>query len=415
MSATATDWSEPDARKLVKRRLIGAVGQNRAFSLAGLGERVFARLFNGLVYAQIWEDPEVDMTALAIEPHHRMVTIASGGCNALSYLVADPARIEAVDLNPAHVAFNRLKIAALSTLPDYETFFRFYGKADDGANIETYRRYLRPRLDAQSRAYWDGRTLTGRRRIGFFSRNVYRQGLLGLFIGVGHRVARLNGIDPRSLLEARDLAEQRAFFDRAIAPIFESRLVRWATARKSTLFGLGIPPQQYDALAGAGTGGMASILKSRLEKLACDFPVAENYFAWQAFGRAYDPDGPLPPYLVRGNHEVLRARASRVSVVNASITDLLAAKPAAIGRSLRPARRPGLDDGCPAERSVAGNHAHSDARRTRHLSYGSRTQPAAGARRLPRFSTAGTIARPSRAPFMRVTAPRSMAVSTSTS
>jgi hypothetical protein len=44
MSATATDWSEPDARKLVKRRLIGAVGQNRAFSLAGLGERVFARL-----------------------------------------------------------------------------------------------------------------------------------------------------------------------------------------------------------------------------------------------------------------------------------------------------------------------------------------------------------------------------------
>ena len=328
MSATATDWSEPDARKLVKRRLIGAVGQNRAFSFAGLGERVFARLFNGLVYAQIWEDPEVDMTALAIEPHHRMVTIASGGCNALSYLVADPARIEAVDLNPAHVAFNRLKIAALSTLPDYETFFRFYGKAEDGANIETYRRYLRPRLDAQSRAYWDGRTLTGRRRIGFFSRNVYRQGLLGLFIGVGHRVARLNGIDPRSLLEARDLAEQRAFFDRAIAPIFESRLVRWATARKSTLFGLGIPPQQYDALAGAGTGGMASILKSRLEKLACDFPVAENYFAWQAFGRAYDPDGPLPPYLVRGNHEVLRARASRVSVVNASITDLLAAKPA---------------------------------------------------------------------------------------
>ena len=71
MSATATDWSEPDARKLVKRRLIGAVGQNRAFSLAGLGERVFARLFKGLVYPQIWEDPEVDMEALQIRAGHQ--------------------------------------------------------------------------------------------------------------------------------------------------------------------------------------------------------------------------------------------------------------------------------------------------------------------------------------------------------
>ena len=56
------------------------------------------------------------MEALRIGPGHRIVTIASGGCNALSYLIADPARIEAVDLNTAHVAFNRLKLAALRTL-----------------------------------------------------------------------------------------------------------------------------------------------------------------------------------------------------------------------------------------------------------------------------------------------------------
>ncbi len=85
-------------------------------------QSVFCRLFKGLVYPQIWEDPEVDMVALAIQPGHRIVTIASGGCNALSYLTADPARVEAVDLNRAHVAFNRLKLAALKHLPDYATF-----------------------------------------------------------------------------------------------------------------------------------------------------------------------------------------------------------------------------------------------------------------------------------------------------
>ncbi len=58
------------------------------------------------------------MAALRSSRGHRIVTIASGGCNALSYLIADPARIESVDLNPAHVAFNRLKIAALKALPD---------------------------------------------------------------------------------------------------------------------------------------------------------------------------------------------------------------------------------------------------------------------------------------------------------
>lgn len=315
------------------RRLREAVRRNAPLSRAGLSEYVFASLFQKLVYAQIWEDPEVDMAALAIAPGHSIVTIASGGCNALSYLVADPGRIEAVDLNPAHVAFNRLKLAALQSLPDYDAFHRFYGRGDDPRNVEAYRRFVRPALDPATRAYWDGRSLSGRRRISMFGRHLYRHGLLGNFIGWGHRVARFYGADPRGLLEARSIEEQRRFFDATIAPLFEKRLVRWATGRKASLFGLGIPPQQYEALAGGGSraDGMAAVLRARLERLACDFPLAENYFAWQAFGRGYGDgfDAPLPPYLRHGNYATVRARAGRMSVENVSVTELLAAKPAA--------------------------------------------------------------------------------------
>ncbi|MEQ1937127.1 DUF3419 family protein [Mesorhizobium sp. CN5-321] len=298
-------------------------------SRAGLSERLFAQLFSGLVYPQIWEDPDVDMVALAIRPGDRLVTIASGGCNALSYLLADPASVEAVDLNRAHVAFNRLKLAALGRLPSYDSFYRFFGRADAPANIADYRQFLRPHLDSETRAYWEKRKLSGRRRISIFSRSLYRHGLLGNFIGMGHRVARLYGIDPRGLLAAASMDDQRRFFDQSIAPLFEKRAVRWALKRKSSLFGLGIPPQQYDALAGGGD--MAAVLRARLEKLACDFPLAENYFAWQAFGRAYDPtgSGPLPPYLSRANFETVRARADRVTITNASYAEFLAAKPAA--------------------------------------------------------------------------------------
>jgi S-adenosylmethionine-diacylglycerol 3-amino-3-carboxypropyl transferase len=297
-------------------------------SRAGLSERLFAQLFSGLVYPQIWEDPDVDMVALAIRPGHRLVTIASGGCNALSYLLADPASVEAVDLNRAHVAFNRLKLAALVRLPGYDDFYRFFGRADAPANIADYRQFLRPHLDRETRAYWEKRKLSGRRRISIFSRSLYRHGLLGNFIGMGHRVARLYGIDPRGLLDAASMDDQRRFFDQSIAPLFEKRAVRWALKRKSSLFGLGIPPQQYDALAGGGD--MAAVLRARLEKLACDFPLAENYFAWQAFGRAYDPtgSGPLPPYLSRANFKTVRARADRVTITNASYAEFLAAKPA---------------------------------------------------------------------------------------
>jgi S-adenosylmethionine-diacylglycerol 3-amino-3-carboxypropyl transferase len=237
--------------------------------------------------------------------------------------------VEAVDLNRAHVAFNRLKLAALVRLPGYDDFYRFFGRADAPANIADYRQFLRPHLDRETRAYWEKRKLSGRRRISIFSRSLYRHGLLGNFIGMGHRVARLYGIDPRGLLDAASMDDQRRFFDQSIAPLFEKRAVRWALKRKSSLFGLGIPPQQYDALAGGGD--MAAVLRARLEKLACDFPLAENYFAWQAFGRAYDPtgSGPLPPYLSRANFETVRARADRVTITNASYAEFLAAKPAA--------------------------------------------------------------------------------------
>jgi len=319
-------WS-PEGRRKAGRRLDRAVRRTSLLSAGGIGEYVFSRLFHGLVYAQIWEDPEVDMEALRIAPGHRIVAIASGGCNALSYLVADPARIETVDLNPAHVAFNRLKLAALAGLPDHAAFFRFYGHGADPANLDAYARHVRPLLDPQSRAYWEGRGPTGRRRIAAFSRGLYRQGLLGAFIGAGHAVARLHGVDPQRLLSATTPAEQRRIFDAEIAPLFERPLLRWIVARKASLFGLGIPPQQYEALAGGGA--MTQVLRNRLERLACGFPLADNYFAWQAFGRGYGTaaDAPLPPYLRQANYDVVKARADRVSIANASVTELLAARP----------------------------------------------------------------------------------------
>ena len=310
-------------------RLKQAVRRHRALSREGLLERLFERLFRGLVYTQIWEDPEIDLEALALEPHCHIVAIASGGCNILSYLPANPAQITAVDLSLAHVALNRLKLVAASRLPSWEVFYRFFGAADDEANIDAYDRLIAPHLDPQTRAYWQGRNLQqfGRRRISIFARNAYRHGLLGRFIGIGHVAARCYGVNLRDLLTARSLAEQRHFFETVLAPLFDKPAVRWATTSRLSLYGLGIPPAQYEALAGGSD--MRHVLRSRLERLACGFSLDDNYFAWQAFGRSYagGAQGPLPPYLRHEHFDAVRSRVHRVEVMNRSITEYLAGCP----------------------------------------------------------------------------------------
>ena len=312
-------------------RLKEAVRRHRVLSRDGLLEQMFERLFRGLVYTQIWEDPEIDLEALALQPDSHVVAIASGGCNVLSYLTADPAQITAVDLSAAHVALNRLKLKAASRLPSWEMFYRFFGAADDEANIDAYDRLIAPHLDEQSRTYWQGRSVNqlGRRRISIFARNAYRHGVLGRFIGFGHVAARLYGVDMRQLLSARTLEEQRQFFETMLAPLFDKKAVRWATGTRLSLYGLGIPPAQYEALA--GDSDMRHVLRSRLERLACGFSLDDNYFAWQAFGRSYAVDGagPLPPYLRREHFDVVRSRAHRVEVMNRSITEYLASCPEA--------------------------------------------------------------------------------------
>ena len=292
----------------------------------GALERLFTLMFKGFVYNQIWEDPDVDMEALRLGPGHRMITIASGGCNVLNYLLADPERIIAVDLNPNHVALTRLKLATLKNLPTYEELFRFFGRANDKANRQAYDEFLSDRLDAETRAYWEKRLPLHGRRINMFARNLYRYGLLGRFIGILHAVAALHGKKLDGIVAAQTPEEQRVQFERLIAPLFDSKPIRFLSKSPVSLYALGIPPAQYDELVSAGDP--AEVLRQRVEKLACGFPVSSNYFAWQAFARGYDVENreAVPAYLREEVYDVIRQRTGAVEVHHASLIDFLKAQ-----------------------------------------------------------------------------------------
>lgn len=297
----------------------------------GALERLFTLMFKGFVYNQIWEDPDVDLDALELRPNHRVLTIASGGCNILNYLAADPERIIAVDLNPNHVALTRLKLAALANLPGYEEFFRFFGVAKDDSNRRAFDTFLSHRLDPETRRYWEKHIPLRGRRINMFARNLYRYGLLGRFIGILHAIARLHGKRLEGIVQSRSADEQRQHFERTIAPLFDYKSIRFLSRTPISLYALGIPPAQYDELVAASGGNPAALLRRRVEKLACDFPISQNYFAWQAFARSYDVEKreAVPAYLRKDVYDAIRTRTKRVEVHHASLIDFLKGQPSA--------------------------------------------------------------------------------------
>lgn len=318
--------TQPDITRV---QLGGAVHQNATLTRTGLQERVFSRLFQGLVYAQIWEDPVADMTGLQLGPEDNLVCISSGGCNLMSYLAARPASITAVDLSPAHVALVRLKLAAAQALPDHAAFYDFLGHANKDNNIDLYRDHIAPVLDAESRNWWESKQGLLGRRINMFRRGLYRHGALGRFIAAMHAVSRIGGVDYAPYLKAESLEAQTAFFNDRIAPLYDNKTVQMLARRRASLFGLGIPPAQFEKLAKDGGGDIVPVLKERTRKLMCDFPISENYFAWAAFNRGYKEDGtgPVPPYLEAANFDAVRESAPRATIVNRSLTDMLAGQP----------------------------------------------------------------------------------------
>src|ERR1700755_3201580 len=177
-----------------------AVRNSRGQDESTVWDRLFAFWFRRLVYTQIWEDPEADLAALEVPLGSTIVTISSGGCNALSYLTARPAQVYAVDLDDAHLALLKLKLAGIRAFSDYSEFWQFFGEGASSANARLYRERWWPLLDHEARVYWDRRSFMGRPRHAYFTDGFYRHGMLGRFIGLSHLLAKFARIDLAALL-----------------------------------------------------------------------------------------------------------------------------------------------------------------------------------------------------------------------
>ncbi|WNJ17833.1 DUF3419 family protein [Pontibacter sp. G13] len=109
--------------------------------------------FSLIRYASCWEDAERLVQGLEIEPHHRVLSVASAGDNSLSLLTAGPRLVKAVDVSMPQLYLTELKRAAFAWL-SYEEMMALLGFEESEKRWSIYQ-YLRPRLHANTRTYWD--------------------------------------------------------------------------------------------------------------------------------------------------------------------------------------------------------------------------------------------------------------------
>ena len=370
------------ARKATDAHLKAAVHRAKPLSRAGVLERMFTFAFSKLVYPQIWEDPVVDMKALDIGPGHEVIAIASGGCNVLSYLIADPAGVTAVDLNGAHIALGKLKICARSTTCPTTTPSSASSAAPTRA--PTSPSTTAPARQARSRRRAPTGTSGGRSAAGASAcsrATSTATACSGIVLGAGHALARLHGLDPSIVLEARTLEEQRRLYEERLAPIFDKPLVRWMMKQPASLYGLGIPPAQYKALAGDSPRGIGAVLEpagraARLRLRRSRTIISPGRRSAGATRRGRTPS--LPPYLQRENFDAVRSRVGPGALCPAhrSPRRCATSRPARFDRYVLLDAQDWMNDGRP-HGAVDRDHAHRAAGRPGDLPHRRRRAAAA--------------------------------------
>lgn len=120
--------------------------------------------FSRVRYAQCWEDADILLEALDVQPGDVCLSIASAGDNSFSLLTRDPAKVVAVDLNPAQLACVEVRRAAYLTLEHHE-LLELIGSRPSSVRPALYARCRREMPEA-ARAFWDARPASISRGIG---------------------------------------------------------------------------------------------------------------------------------------------------------------------------------------------------------------------------------------------------------
>ncbi len=278
-----------------------------------------------LVYNACWEDPRIDRELLELDPDSRLVMITSAGCNALDYLLDDPAEIHAVDMNPRQNALLQLK-AAMIQRGHFEDLFALFGRGAH-PDFKRIREEISGALHPFALRYW--RAKGHYFKSSPLNPSFYYRGTAGqmawialqTFLGGRGRIRDAAA----ALLASSSLEEQREIYER-VRPILWTRLVTWLLRQPVAMAMLGVPRAQVRLIEANGDGGVPGFLQAKLEHLLTEILFADNYF-WQVYLRGRYTRDCCPNYLREEHQIALRPRLDRIRTHSSTIAKFLREHP----------------------------------------------------------------------------------------
>lgn len=267
--------------------------------------------FSEIRYAQCWEDADILLAALDVQPGDTCLSIASAGDNTLALLSKRPGRVIALDLSAAQLACLELRVAAYRELAHSE-LLELMGSVPSARREDLYDR-CRIQLPPEVKRFWDARRAliaAGIGSAGKFERyfSLFRRRVLPLV----HSQTRV-----RQLLRGGTLEERQSFYNqrwdswrwRTMFELFFSRAVLGRSGRDPRFF-------QYVE------GSVADRLRARVNQGLTGINPAENpYIQWILTGQHRTA---LPYALRAENFEAIRANLDRLEWRCASLEDFLA-------------------------------------------------------------------------------------------
>ncbi|MDQ3306522.1 MAG: BtaA family protein [Actinomycetota bacterium] len=270
-----------------------------------------------LYFAQVREDPVLEIEALEPAPGRTLVVVASGGCTALSLVAAGAGEVVAVDLNRVQNHLVELKAAAVAHLEPDQALAFLGGAAMPGPDrLTRFDDLLGARLSTSARSWWDGHR-------GNLGSGVLGAGVTERFIGLVVGAIRL-GIHPPEridrMLSCPTLADQRVFFRR-----------EWDTRRWHHMFSLllnravfrkAYHPAFFEHVQNPS---FARHFEALAERALTEVPISSNYFVHHMFAGSYPVGVPggLPPYLDPGTWDVVSSSLDCLTLVDGGYTDYL--------------------------------------------------------------------------------------------
>lgn len=255
--------------------------------------------FSAIRYAQCWEDADILLAGLDIRPGDTCLSIASAGDNALALLCQSPARVIALDLNPAQLFCLELRVAAFRELSHPE-LLELIGSTPSRQCPQLYRR-CRPLLTTAACTFWDNRPEmieSGIGSAGKFERYfaLFRERILPL-VHTRTRIEQLLAGGDESQRASFYLQEWNTWRWRLLFRLFFSRFVMGRLGRDPSFF-------RYVQ------GSVAERILDRTRHALTELDPAENpYLQWILTSRHTRA---LPCALRPENFEIIRSNLDRL-------------------------------------------------------------------------------------------------------